>query len=174
MVEAQSRRDRRATSFRKLDVVRAFEAARAAGMQHPIVKVDLRNKIITITPGTPSQSAQAIIRLRTQRGERRVMAPQSFSSYCDPDLPINVDGAAAALRAAGYTVHRLPDKYRKFLQFPLDDHIEAVFGDPNLDNLADINAIVEEFGGDCDECRPIATDYQPFIDFLSGMPGFLP
>jgi hypothetical protein len=102
------------------------------------------------------------------------MAYIAFSSYCDPDLPIDVDGAAAALRAAGYTVHRMPDKYRNSLQFPLDNHIEAVFGDPNLDNLGDINAIVEEFGGDCAECGPIATDCQPFVDFLSGMPGFVP
>jgi hypothetical protein len=50
---------------------------------------------------------------------------------------------------------------RKLCKFPLDGHIEAVFGDPNLDNLADINAIVEEFGGDCDECSPISSTCSP-------------
>jgi hypothetical protein len=34
-------------------------------------------------------------------------------------------GAAAALRAAGYTVHRMPEKYRRYLQRPLDDHLEV-------------------------------------------------
>jgi hypothetical protein len=42
-----------------------------------------------------------------------------------PNLPIDVDGAAAALQKAGYTVHRLPEKYRKYLQLPLDDRRHA-------------------------------------------------
>jgi hypothetical protein len=120
--------------------------------------------------------AQAIISLRTQRGERRVMSTQSmayitFSSY---DGPIDVDGAAAALQAASYTVHRLPEKYRKYLELPLDDHMEAIY-DNNPDiKIKDINAIVGKFGGDCLQCGPIATNYQPFVDLFANTPGFVP
>jgi hypothetical protein len=64
--------------------------------------------------------AEAAIRLRTQRGTTKLKSTQSmayiaFSGYMDGT---DADGAAAALQKAGYTVHRLPDKYRKYLQFP--------------------------------------------------------
>jgi hypothetical protein len=39
------------------------------------------------------------------------MAYIAFSGYDNPGL--DVDGAAAALRGAGYTVHRMPEKYRE-------------------------------------------------------------
>ena len=129
------------------DVAKEIYGRVARCLDEYLVDVIVRHLHLSAEAAEPI--AQAIIRLRTQRGEPRVRSAQSmayiaFSSYCDPDLPIDGDGAAAALRAASYTVDRLPDKYRKFLQLPLDDHIEAVFGDPNLDNLADINAIVED------------------------------
>jgi hypothetical protein len=122
--------------------------------------------------------AEAIIRLRTQRAERRVMSTQvmayvAFSGYSD--YPIDVDGAAVALQEAGYTVHRLPDKYRKYSQLPLDDHMEVVIAGRDMDDVFDeVQDIVDNFGGDCIECGPIATNYQPFVDLFSDTPGFVP
>jgi hypothetical protein len=46
-------RDRRASSFRKTDVVRAFRAAEQAGVKNPVVEVDPKTKRIRITSGSP-------------------------------------------------------------------------------------------------------------------------
>jgi hypothetical protein len=121
--------------------------------------------------------AEAIIRLRTQQGERkqesgRFMAWIAFSGYGVPQT--DVDAAQAALHKAGYgEVHRMPEKYRQYLDLPLDDHMEVVYDDPNV-SIEDINAIVGEFGGDCAECGPIAADYKPFVRVFCDMPGFVP
>jgi hypothetical protein len=122
--------------------------------------------------------AQAIIRLRDSRGERKVLSTQfiAFSGYMGN---ADVDGAAAALQKAGYIVHRLPDKYRKYLELPLDDHMEAVFATPDNDENTtriwdEINAIVDKFGGYCGECGPITTDYKPFVDLFYDIPEFVP
>ena len=88
------------------------------------------------------------------------MAWIAFSGYGMPHT--DVDGAATALQKADYgEIHRLPEKYRQYLDLPLDDHMEVVYDDPSID-MNDINAIVERFGGDCVECGEIATDYKPF------------
>jgi hypothetical protein len=64
------------------------------------------------------------------------------------------------------------------------DVMHAVVLEHQLDILlhrlagGDQNSVVVfingRFGGDCDECGPIATDYKPFVDLFSDIPGFVP
>jgi hypothetical protein len=87
-----------------------------------------------------------------------------------PDVRLDVDAAADELQKAGYKVYRLPDKYRWLLTHPLDEflelRIEGKTGDDKLiDAISDeVDAIVEKYGGFCDECGPVEPDRAPFAD----------
>jgi hypothetical protein len=103
------------------------------------------------------------------------MAYIAFNGCDNPDL--DVDGAAAALREAGYTVHRMPEKYRRYLQLPLDDHMEAVTAAPDgyeSEVEEEVRAIADRFGGDCIGCDPIGPEYKPFVELLKDTPEFVP
>jgi hypothetical protein len=93
----------------------------------------------------------------------RVMAYVAFGVGIDYDA----DGAAAELEQAGYVVHRLPEKYRRLLRIPGDDHMEAVIADRDADDVFDeVGAIAERCGGDCIECGPIGPEYEPFVELF--------
>ena len=87
-----------------------------------------------------------------------------FAAGLDPDP----DAAAEALRAAGYRVFRLPQALKDTLEIKGDDFIE-VRGPGNDDKdsrdamEADVNRIVEPFGGeiDCSAFRTIAEMWTP-------------
>jgi hypothetical protein len=88
-----------------------------------------------------------------------------------PEVELDVDAAADELRKAGYEVYRLPDKYGGRLAHPLDDflelRIEGVDDDTLMKAIMDeVNAIVDRYGGLCDECGPIEPDRTPFADFI--------
>ncbi len=90
------------------------------------------------------------------------MAYIAFSGDCEPDP----DSAAEELRRAGYEVFRMPDKH-PILVHPLDDHIECLIdGSDDLKIISaimhEIDGIVDQHGGMCIECGPIAADYVPF------------
>ena len=86
-----------------------------------------------------------------------------------PDESPDPDAAAAALRAAGFEVTMMPEKFGARLVDPEDYFMEA-----SIDGLEDdkilgaiwdeINAIVDRYGGSCDECGPVPSDYVPFED----------
>jgi len=82
------------------------------------------------------------------------------------------DGAAAALRRAGYHVVRMPDDMRARLEFPLDDWM-LVTTDVDTDDhdmwsaiIEHAGAIVRPYGGDFSECGPIASDEEPFAELF--------
>jgi hypothetical protein len=54
---SEQRRDRRASSFRKNDVIRAIKVATAAGIRDPVIAIDPRTHVITITPGRSTEIA---------------------------------------------------------------------------------------------------------------------
>jgi hypothetical protein len=75
------------------------------------------------------------------------------------DLSPNPDAAAIALRKAGYTVARMPERFRPRLYHPSDDFMLASTGGLVSDEykvaravIDEINAIVDGFGGTCDRC----------------------
>lgn len=93
---------------------------------------------------------------------KKIMGEVVFSGNLDPDP----DGCAAALREAGFEVHRMPEHYRKHMEFPEDTFMEAVKVGTDLDAIWDeITAIVERFDGDCQACGEISDDHVP-LKFL--------
>ena len=92
----------------------------------------------------------------------KLMAYVAFGGDCKPDP----DTAADELADAGYTVHRLPPNH-PILFHPLDDHFECVIEGTADDRIIDavmreIDDIVDQYGGMCIGCGPIAADYVPF------------
>jgi hypothetical protein len=95
--------------------------------------------------------------------KERVMYSIVFAGDLNPDP----SGAAVALRKAGFEVTMMPEKYRSGLAHPKDDFMEA-----SIDGTADdkvmvaimhgVNAIVDRYGGLCDECGPIPSNHVPF------------
>jgi len=88
----------------------------------------------------------------------------AFSGDLDPE----VDAAAAELRRSGFKVKRMPKRCRVLLAHPKDDFLEAtmVFRDDD-ENAVEcawtvIDAIAEDYGGKCRECRPIGANHIPF------------
>jgi len=93
----------------------------------------------------------------------RLMAYIAFG--CEQDY--DADGAATRFEQAGYEVHRLPEKYRRQLEFPGDDHMEVVITGRDEDAvMAEVCAIADKFGGNCIECGPIDAGYEPFVDLF--------
>ncbi len=112
----------------------------------------------------------------------KLMARAVFGGDLRPDP----QSAAAALRAAGYTVFTLPDKH-PILLHPLDDFLECVIDGPDDDDpddkivdavMREVEGIVHLFGGICESCGPIDADYVPFAelfeDVLPAAPDDLP
>jgi hypothetical protein len=92
-----------------------------------------------------------------------------FTNDPERDCDLDPDRAAEELRQAGYEVHRLPKKYFGRLYHPLDDFIEATIPGPDDPRVIDavmkqVQAIVWQYGGCCDECGPMEPDHLPFAD----------
>jgi hypothetical protein len=91
----------------------------------------------------------------------------AFSGDLDPDP----DAAAVALRKAGFAVTRLPAKFRPRLCLPRDDFLQATIGGTITNDektvgavMAELNAIVRDYGGDCSECEVLPLDNVPSFD----------
>jgi hypothetical protein len=102
-------------------------------------------------------------------GWARLMTSICFSAGFDGRQHLDVDGAAAALRQAGYEVHRMPDKYRWTLRHPRNDFLEATIASPADEEgmgkvLDEVNHIVERFGGDAAEVGEVEPGYVPFAE----------
>ena len=94
-----------------------------------------------------------------------------FTNDLERDFDVDPDRAADELRQAGYEVHRLPKKYSARLTHPLDDFIEATIPGPDDPSVIDavmkqVQAIVWQYGGCCDECGPMEPGHVPFADLV--------
>ena len=100
--------------------------------------------------------------------ETALMAYIAFSEGIEYDA----DGAAAELERAGYTVHRLSEKYRRLLEIPGDDHMEAVITGRDEDEVwQEVDTVTRKYGGGCVECGPIGPEYEPFTELFSDVEG---
>jgi hypothetical protein len=89
----------------------------------------------------------------------KIMGEVCFSG----DLNPNPDGCAAALRAAGFKVVRMPERFRKLMAVEGDEFLEASKVGTDLNAIWDeINAIAERFGGGCQECGEVSDGDVPF------------
>jgi hypothetical protein len=90
------------------------------------------------------------------------------------ELAYDADAAASELEQAGYTVHRLPWKFRRLLEIPGDDHMEAVIAGRDDENeiMQEVDTIAEKYGGMCLQCGPIDQEYQPFIELFMDVEGW--
>jgi hypothetical protein len=92
------------------------------------------------------------------------------------ELEYDADGAATELEQAGYTVHRLPWKFRRLLEIPGDDHMEVVITGRDADEagvvLEEVDTIAGKYGGCCCECGPISSDYAPFVELFADVKGW--
>jgi hypothetical protein len=96
-----------------------------------------------------------------EKQEMQITALVTFSGYLIPgdhESDSDPDAAAIALRKAGYTVARLPERLRLRLTFPGDDFMwVAACGVITEDwkvvdaVMNQIQSIVDEFGGLCDK-----------------------
>ena len=92
-------------------------------------------------------------------------APASIAERPGDNDP---DGAAAALRRAGFHVTRMPASFRSRLEFPLDDWmlvtIDVLTDDDKvlIAVMREVGAIVDRYGGDFSECGAIPSDREPF------------
>jgi hypothetical protein len=97
----------------------------------------------------------------------------AFGCDCDDFDP---DGAAIALRRAGFDVMRMPERFRSRMEIPQDDFIlvstEATAGDEKvlIAVMREISAIVDRYGGDLSECGPILSDHVPFEELFEWRP----
>jgi hypothetical protein len=89
------------------------------------------------------------------------------------DLSPNPDAAAVALRKAGFTVARMPERFRPRLYHPSDDFMQATIGGLISDEYKvaravrdEIDAIVDGFGGTCDRCDICPPDHALSFDEL--------
>jgi hypothetical protein len=108
-----------------------------------------------------------------RRGEWRINRARiagliAFSVELEPDP----DGAAIALRKAGFTITRLPARFWHLL-IPGDDFLYAVTGGAITDDykilgavMNEINVIVRDYGGGCSECGFILADCELSFDEL--------
>lgn len=101
------------------------------------------------------------------KAETALMAYIAFADEVEYDA----DGAAAELEQAGYTVHRLPEKFRRLLEIPGDDHMEVVITGRDADDAdevwREISTVAVKYGGDCIECGPIGPEYEPFVELFA-------
>jgi FAD/FMN-containing dehydrogenase len=100
----------------------------------------------------------------------RIVGHVVFGGELDPD-PV---AAEIDLRSAGYTVARMPDRLRPFLYHPQDDFLKAYIDvtvdvDDRMQTAsrvdAEIQKIVNQYGGDCMECGAEPADYRPESEF---------
>jgi len=99
----------------------------------------------------------------------RLMAYIAFGT----EIEYDADGAATELEQAGYEVHRLPEKFRRLLEIPGDDHMEVVItSDDENDVLKEVDSIAEKYGGACCECGPIGPEYEPFVELFGDVDGW--
>jgi hypothetical protein len=91
----------------------------------------------------------------------------AFSGDLDPDP----DAAQAALRQNGFAVTRMPVKFRPRLCHPRDDFLQVVIGGTITNDektvgavMAEIKAIVRDYGGDCFECEVLPLDDVPSFE----------
>jgi hypothetical protein len=97
----------------------------------------------------------------------RIMGSIAFAGDLDQDA----DGAEIALRRAGFHVTRMPQTFRSRLAHPDDELMEASKAGADDGAIMDeINAIVEQYGGLCDEMQSIASDYVPFAELFEKRP----
>jgi hypothetical protein len=102
------------------------------------------------------------------------MAYVAFDGAHGNDL--DVAAAVVALREAGYEeVRRMPSRYIPILGHPRDDFIEATIKVPEAEAeiwsravSAEVEAIVDPYGGSCAECYAVEADYKPFSDTFRG------
>jgi hypothetical protein len=95
----------------------------------------------------------------------RIVGTIVFSAL--PGESTDPDGAAAALRRAGFEVTLMPEKFRALLDEPEDYFMEASiegFEDDNLAIWHEIEAIVDQYGAICDRCGPVPSDWVPLED----------
>jgi hypothetical protein len=97
---------------------------------------------------------------------KKFVATVVFSGFSDPEP----DRAAAELQEAGYTVVRLPDELRPFLDEPDDDFIEVHFecadDDQAKHTIDNIIVTAAKYGGDRDDYSgAMAPDHVPFAWF---------
>ena len=92
------------------------------------------------------------------------------------EVEYDADGAAAELEQAGYSVHRLPEKYRRLLEIPGDDHMEVIItgrdADEAVEVLQEVGTVTRKYGGECCECGPIGPEYEPFVELFSDVEGW--
>jgi hypothetical protein len=91
----------------------------------------------------------------------------AFGCDCDDFDP---DGAAIALRRAGFHVTRMPEEFLSRLESP-DDFILVTTDGPDdykfIDTVMDeINAIVDRYGGLLDGCGAIDPNGGPFEELF--------
>jgi hypothetical protein len=99
----------------------------------------------------------------------RVVGHIVFGGELAPDP----DGAVIALQKAGYTVARMPERFRPHVYHPEDYFMLAVIGGTISDEdkvagavMDEINRIVDRYGGLCHECGAEPPDYVPSFDEL--------
>jgi hypothetical protein len=82
------------------------------------------------------------------------------------------DGAAIALRKAGFDVMRMPATFRSRMEIPADDFLLVCTDGPETEKfiavvMKEIDDIVRDYGGLLDDCGPIASDRPPFEELFS-------
>ena len=93
---------------------------------------------------------------------KKIMGEVVFSG----NLDIDPNGCAAALREAGFEVHRMDERFRKLMAVPGDEFLEATKVGTDADAIwKEIDQIVERFDGDCQACGEISDDHVP-LKFL--------
>ena len=95
--------------------------------------------------------------------DARIMGSIAFAGSLDPDL----NGAAVALRRAGFELIMMPERFRAYVDHPDDYFMEASIAGSQDDEsiraiMNKINAIVGRYKGDCWECGPILSNHVPF------------
>jgi hypothetical protein len=95
----------------------------------------------------------------------------AFGCDCDDFDP---DGAAIALRRAGFHVTGMPEEFRSRLKVPDDFVLVTTDGPDNykfIDAImGEINAIVDRYGGFLDGCGAIDPNRAPFEELFECRP----
>ena len=100
----------------------------------------------------------------------RIVGHVVFGGDLDPDP----DAAERDLRRVGYTVARMPDRLRPLLYHPQDYFLKAyvdvsidVDNEPKVTSatMDEIQEIVDQYGGSCQECGAEPADFDPEAEF---------